>query len=118
MPITVGWNSNPQVTRIMRNFRDERYSGNAVSISGWTIKLIVKRLPTDSDDNALFDLTAQIVSPSTGTYRYNFTPDHTAIQPGTYFAEERWWTSYAANKAPTDRRTESFVVQEPVQREL
>lgn len=89
-------------------------AGRVVDITGWTLKLAVKRLITDPDSQVLFDLAASIVTAAQGAYKFTLDLSHTAFPPGTYPAEIRVWTSAPGSNPPNDSKTVDFVIESAV----
>lgn len=103
--------TQPVVTRILKQFRDERLASVPLDITGYTIKLIVKNALSDDDARALFDLAATLVTAAGGVYRFTFTTAHTCLPAATYPGQIRWWSG-GATVAPTDSQDVDFVVVE------
>ena len=110
--LSVVQNSDMQVFRILKKFRDEREPDGPEDITGWVIRFSAKRHVTDSDAGKLFDIAATIVDAPNGVYRLDLTPIQTHLIAGTYFGEIRWWTAApAAGEPPADRRSVDYVIQ-------
>jgi hypothetical protein len=86
-------------------------AGRVVDITGWTLKLVVKRLVTDPDSQVLFDLTGTIVTATEGAYRFTLDLSHTAFPPGTYPAEVRVWTAAPGSNPPNDAKSVDFIIE-------
>lgn len=116
--IVVRQNSRPQITKVLKDRRNEDDPFGAVNITGYTFKLIVKRAFTDADSSALFDLSGTIVTAASGIYRFTLTSEHTAFPPGVYFGEIRWWDGSVSNNPPLDAIAVRYIVQQAVQKDL
>ena len=112
--ISVRQNTRPIITRVLRDFRNESNPVAVVNITGYALKLSVKREITDSDSDAVFDLSASIVTAASGTYRFTLTPEHTFLPAGTYPGEIRWWTDGTATNPPHDALSVDFIIQTAV----
>lgn len=114
-PIEVVRLTKPEEVRILKYFRDETRRDTAVDITGYTIKLIVKKRLSDDDTLALFDLEASIEDAESGVYKLTFTTAHTCLAHGTYKGLLRVWDG-AASGSPKDAFPLDFVVTEAVKR--
>ncbi len=114
-PIQVVRLTKPKEIRILRNFRDETQPDVPVDITGYTIKLIVKKRLSDEDALAFFDLEASIEDAENGVYKLTFTTAHTCLAHGTYKGLLRVWGG-AASGSPKDAFPLDFVVTEAVKR--
>lgn len=109
--------AQPVLGFLMTDFRNLADPGAVVDITGYTIKLAVKRDVNDPDSYELFDLTASLdADPTTGKYYFTFTREHTCFRPDTYPGEVRWWAAglVPATDLPTDRQTVDYIVQQAV----
>ena len=90
--------------------------GSPVNLTGMTLKFAAKRLVTDPDSLAYFDVTATLVSATTGRYKITLTRSQTVMPPGSYPAELRYWKSGTAPPAdqPSGYEPSSFQVDEAV----
>jgi len=112
--LSVRQNTRPTITRVMRDFRNESNPGAVVNITGYALKLSVKREITDADTDAIFDLSASIVTAASGTYRFTLTPEHTFLPAGVYPGEIRWWTDGTTTNPPHDALSVDFEIQASV----
>ena len=112
--LSVRQNTRPTITRVMRDFRNESNPNAVVNITGYALKLSVKRAITDADSDAVFDLSASIVTAASGTYRFTLTPEHTFLPAGVYPGEIRWWTDGTTTNPPHDALSVDFEIQASV----
>jgi hypothetical protein len=112
--LSVRQNTRPTITRVMRDFRNESNPNAVVNITGYALKLSVKRAITDADSDAVFDLSASIVTAASGTYRFTLTPEHTFLPTGVYPGEIRWWTDGTTTNPPHDALSVDFEIQTSV----
>jgi hypothetical protein len=113
--IRVVRNTRPTVYRILRKFRDERNPQNAVDITDYTIKLIVKNRLSELDAQAHFDLAAVLEDEAAGVYSFVFTTVHTCLPAGRYPGQIRWWSDPSPAGPPDDAIDVDFVVDDSVE---
>lgn len=106
------------VTRILRNTRDASSLGDVIDITGFVLKLTVKRTLEDLDADAVFTLAAAIVDGEAGSYKFAFTLAHTSIPPRSYPAEIRYWESAVITGPPADKLPLTFTVLKSVKSKL
>lgn len=116
--INVGENTRGVIERVMTDFRDPEDSTAVKNITGWVIKMTVKRDPIDDDAYAWIDLAATITDAVNGKYKYTLTLAHTSLPVGTWFGEERWWEDGVTTRPPHDRVPFSYTVEKAIDETL
>jgi hypothetical protein len=97
-----------------KTFRMKDQDGNAIDITGYTIRFAAKRALTDPDSEKLFDISATLSDPTNGEYQLAFTRSQTSFLAGSYAAELRWWTTGGPPSTPSDYEASSFAIDEAV----
>lgn len=98
--ISVVQGSKPVLSYRLSTFRDENAPSGIVDITGYVFELIVRTVEAGEE---VFRLTGEIVSASSGTFKFNLTPEHTFLTPDDYEAELRWFVPPdAPTTAPVD----------------
>lgn len=103
--IEVGENS-----LITLNYRLVDAFGDTVDITGDAFYLTVKRAITDADALAWVNFAGVIVTAAEGKFKFDLTPAHTALPPGDWPAELRWWSSGTITEPPEWRRAVTYRV--------
>ncbi len=111
--ITLVGMTTPVEKKILKDHRNEADPEAPLDITGYTIKLIVKNSVDDVDSRVLFELSATLVTPTSGVYSFTFTTKHTSLAPGVYPGELRWWTG-VTTVAATDAIPVDFEILSPI----
>ena len=112
--ITVRRNTRPTLVRTLLDIRNQAAPGTVVDITGYAIKFIAKPDLDVVDSRAFFDLSATLSDPTNGEYKLDLVEEHTALAPGTYPAEIRWWVNGVTTEPPDDSIKVDFVVESEV----
>ena len=102
--ITVGYNTKPT-----RKFQKRDALGSAVDLTGYVISITVKPFLSNEDGKLpdarawIQSYAAELIEETLGRYQFVFGAQHTALPPGIWPAEIRFWAPPdAPETAPTD----------------
>lgn len=83
------------------------------NLTGYTVKMIVKKSYSDTDANKQFEVTATVSSPATGIAVFSISRDNNNIDVGSYVYEIRCYSGGGA----TDYQTvviDEYIVEDVV----
>ena len=112
--IAVRQNSRPTLKRVLRDFRNQDDPGAPVDITGYVIKFIVKPDVDVPDAQAFFDLPGVITTAVQGKFTLTLLEAHTALAPGNYPGEIRWWAGGITTVPPTDAIAIDYIVERAI----
>lgn len=112
--IPVRQNSRPILKRILRDLRNQNDPTKALDITGYAIKFIVKPNVDVADSRAFFDLSATLSTPLIGEYTLTLLEAHTALAPGIYPGEIRWWSGGVTTQPPDDAIAINYTVERAI----
>jgi hypothetical protein len=97
-------------TFVLTDFRSEYDPTAVVDITGYTIRLLVKRDRGDVDSLAWIDITATLVSVADGIFSFELASPYTSLPAGTWPGIIRFWSG-STSLPPDEAWSVDYVVE-------